>query len=649
MIKELINTLNTATKAYDEGHPTMSDKEWDDLYFTLVKKEKETGIIYPNSPTQKVNYDVVNKLNKVEHNHLMLSLDKTKDMSDMKFFIGSHKVIIMAKADGLTCSIWYKNGKLYRAETRGNGIVGEDITHNAKVIHSIPQSIGTNESDFIVDGELVCLDKNFEPYSNQYKNSRNFASGSARLLDSKECEKRNLTFIAWDVITGFNDFTTLSHKLDRLEDFFGFYTIPRVTEYESLDDSFKEIQEKSKKLGIPIDGIVVKYDNIKEYNNCGRTDHHFKGGFAYKFYDETYPTRLKYISWTMGRTGVLTPVAVFDPIEIDGTIVERASLHNYSIMKETLGDCAYAGEPLEIFKANQIIPQVASAGPKYDYGYVVSHGGVSANDEIERCPICGGSVELITNNGISNFYCSNPSCSGKMLNRLDHFCGKKGLDIKGLSLATLEKLNTWGWVNNFKDIYRLSEHKSEWIRKPGFGEKSINNILNAIEESRNNELWRVIAAAGIPNIGTTASKQLASYFKTYAKFRSAVEENFDFTQLPDFGEVTADNILDFDYTDIDDVVFYAISCKPVEEVKIETDLKGKVFCITGKLTTFKNREEFKNLIVSLGGKVTDSVTGKTTALINNDISSTTAKNKQAKNLGIPIITEQEFRTSYLPS
>ena len=646
-IRELIDTLNKATKAYDEGYPIISDKEWDNLYFSLIEEEKKTGIIYSDSPTQKVDYRVVNKLNKVEHNHLMLSLDKTKDINDIKSFIGNHKAILMAKADGLTCSIWYKHGVLFRAETRGNGIVGEDITHNAAVIKTIPKSINTSVSDFIVDGELVCLEQDFRLYAEQYKNSRNFASGSARLLDAKECEKRNLTFIAWDVISGLNDSETLSDKLNKLTDY-GFCVIPKINNYDSIEEGIKKIQIESTYMGLSIDGIVIKYDNISEYEDCERTDHHFKGGLAYKFYDETYPTKLKHITWTMGRTGVLTPVAVFEPIDIDGTTVERASLHNVSVMREILGDCAYYGEPLEVCKMNQIIPQIVSAGPKYDYGEVIAHGGTSANDVIETCPICHSEV-VIKKDGIAEVcYCANPLCFGKLLNKLDHFCGKKGLDIKGLSLATLEKLNTWNWVNNFKDIYRLSEHRSEWIKKPGFGVKSVDNILNAIEESRHNELWRVIAAAGIPNVGATASKQLANYFKTYASFRTAIEEDFDFTELPDFGDIMADNLLDFDYTDIDDVVFYAITCKPVEDIKVESDLKGKVFCITGKLTTFKNREELKNIIISLGGKVTDSVTSKTTALINNDITSSSAKNKRAKDLNIPIITEQEFKTSYLP-
>ena len=644
-----IKTLNNWTKMYDEGTPAVSDKEWDDLYFSVVKYEKEhPENISVESPTQIISYEVVNKLNKVEHNHLMLSLDKTKDIKTIESFVKGHDWIAMAKMDGLTCSLHYLNGELISAETRGNGIIGEDITHNAKVIPSIPKRIDYKD-ELIVDGEIICTYKDFEKFQDTYKNPRNFASGSIRLLDSKECSKRHLTFVAWDIITSFNSnglvSKFLSAKLNFIEEL-GFIIVPMFinsdsTDLTSINTYIDNIKKESQRLSYPIDGVVFKYDVIEDYIAAGRTDHHFKGGLAYKFYDETYPTRLKYISWTMGRTGVLTPVAIFDPIDIDGSTVERASLHNVSVMREILGDCAYVGEPLQIYKANQIIPQIAEAGPKYDYGYVISNGGVSANDVIEKCPICGGDVAYITSDdGVINAYCDNPQCNGKLINKLDHFCSKKGLDIKGVSKATLEKLIDWEWVSCFKDIYRLQEHKKEWIAKEGFGEKSVQNILDSIEKSRTNDLWRVIAAAGIPNIGVTAAKQLADYFKTYAKFRSAIEDDFDFTELPDFGEITAKTLLNFDYTEIDDVVFYAITCNPIEEKQNKLD--NVTFCITGKLHNFKNRAELKNLIESLGGKVTDSVSSKTNYLINNDINSTSSKNKTAKSLNIPILTEEEF-------
>lgn len=637
---EKVNQLNYYTSKYDEGNPEISDKEWDDLYFAIKEYEK-THVPVDFSPSQSISYQVVNSLQKVTHSHPMLSLDKTKDIRAIKSFIKGHDWIVMAKMDGLTCSLRYLDGKLFSAETRGNGVIGENITHNAKVISSIPKVIDYKD-ELIVDGEIICTYKDFEEFKETYKNPRNFASGSIRLLDAKECSRRHLTFIAWDVIKG-GEYPYLSANLSALTEY-GFEIVPMFINNKENDPSLESyidaIKRKSELLSYPIDGVVFKYDKIEEYAAAGRTDHHFKGGLAYKFYDETYSTRLKYIDWTMGRTGQLTPTAVFEPIDIDGTIVERASLHNVSIMRETLGNCAYYGEPLEVCKMNQIIPQIISAGPKYNYGEVIAAGGVSANDIIETCPICGSEVE-IRQDGIAKIcYCTNPNCSGKLVNRLDHFCGKKGLDIKGLSKATLEKLIDWNWVSCFKDIYRLQEHKKEWVTKEGFGEKSVQNILDSIENSRQNDLWRVIAAAGIPNIGVTAAKQLANYFKTYAKFRSAIEEDFDFTELQDFGEITADTLLNFDYEEIDDVVFYAISCNPVEEK--QNKLENITFCITGKLHDFKNRTELKNLIESLGGKATDSVSSKTNYLINNDINSTSSKNKTAKSLGVEIITEKDF-------
>jgi len=626
----LVNKLNKYTEAYDAGTPLISDKEWDELYFQLVEAEKETGIILPNSPTQSIHFQTVTKLNKVKHNHPMLSLDKTKDANTIQSFLGEKDWIAMCKMDGLTCSLKYEDGKLVSAETRGNGEIGEDILHNALCVKSIPHSIPFKD-ELIVDGEIICTYNNFKLFSEQYKNPRNFASGSIRLLDSKECFKRNLDFIAWDAITNFA--STLSIKLLILQSY-GFTVVPRIIKDDSItiEDAINELQERANESSYPIDGIVFKYDLVTDYNAAGRTDHHFKGGMAYKFYDETYSTNLKYIDWTMGKTGILSPVAVFNPVDIDGTTVERASLHNISIMQETMG-IPYEGEALEIFKSNQIIPQVYSAEKKND---------IIPLEIPKICPICGQPTEIKEDGIAKILYCSNPNCEGKLLNQLDHFCGKKGLDIKGLSKATLSKLIDWNWVSYFKDIYRLNEHKKEWIQKPGFGDKSVQNILNAIEESRKPELWRVIAAASIPNIGGVASKELASYFKTYANFRKAVEDNFDFTQLEDFGEVANYDILNFNYTNIDDVVSYAFEIQDAAAAPQEMSLDKVQFCITGKLQHFKNRDELKAKIESLGGKVTGSVSSKTNYLINNDINSTSGKNKTAKSLNVPIISEDDF-------
>ena len=649
----LIRRLNEATIAYDEGSPIISDKEWDDMYFDLIELEKETGEILPNSPTHSIPFEVVSELKKVEHNHPMLSLDKTKDINIVKSFLKGHDWIIMAKMDGLTCSLHYLDGKLISAETRGNGIIGEDITHNAMVIPSIPKTIDRKE-DIVIDGEIICTYKNFEKFKDTYKNPRNFASGSIRLLDSKECYNRNLTFVAWDVIKG-GKYEYLSNNLTTLVAY-GFKVVPMFingdgTDLTPIEEYINSIKKECEKLSYPIDGVVFKYDTITDYNAAGYTDHHAKGGLAYKFYDETYSTRLRHITWTMGRTGVLTPVAIFDPVEIDGTTVERASLHNVSIMKETLGDCAYVGEPLEVFKSNMIIPQIYSAGPKYDYGYVIANGGVSANDAPEHCPICGGDIYFKEENNIIRAYCDNPNCEGKLINRLDHFCGKKGLDIKGLSKVTLEKLINWGWIKSLKDIFKLQEYRNEWIKKSGFGTTSVDKILTAIEESKNCTTSKFIVAIGIPLIGKVASEDLIKVYHTYNGFRYAIDfpsEDDRLYNIKGIGEAMIEELTSFDYTEADEIFDKYINEIAVTPSLNDIVLDGKVFVITGKLRSFKNRDELKSFIESKGGKVTGSVTSKTSYLINNDTSSKTAKNLTAIKLNVPIINEDEFLTLVTP-
>jgi DNA ligase (NAD+) len=358
-MQNLIHKLNEYTVAYDEGKPKVSDKEWDDLYFQLEQLEKDTGIVLKDSPTQTIYYQVVNELEKVEHNHSMLSLEKTKDISVVKSFIKDYDVLAMCKMDGLTCSLTYREGKLIAAETRGNGLIGENILHNALVIPSIPKRIKCKE-ELVVDGEIICTYEDFKPFSSDYKNPRNFASGSIRLLDSKECSKRNLTFIAWDVLKGYSNLEYLIDKLHQLI-FDGFTIVPWYK--GNPEDCIQELQETAQVLGYPIDGVVFKHNDISFGKSLGETSHHFKNALAYKFYDETYSTILRDIEWTMGRTGVLTPVAVFDTVDIDGSDVSRASLHNLSVMWETL-QCInlmpLKGQVVDVFKSNMIIPQISS-------------------------------------------------------------------------------------------------------------------------------------------------------------------------------------------------------------------------------------------------------------------------------------------------
>ena len=632
-IKELVEKLNYYTKLYDEGRPEISDKEWDDMYFELQKLEKESGIYLEDSPTQRVNFQVVNKLNKVEHNHPMLSLDKTKDIKEIQKFVYNNDYIAMAKMDGLTCSLRYVNGRLISAETRGNGLVGEDILHNALQVKNIPNRINFQD-ELIVDGEIICTYENFKDFESEYKNPRNFASGSIRLLDSKESSMRKLSFVAWDCIKGLNDFTLLG-KLCKLSDF-GFTIVPTrrdISNYD-IEKVIKNIQLDCQKLEYPIDGVVFKYNKCSEYEAAGKTDHHFKGGLAYKFYDEEYETTLRDVEWTMGRTGVLTPVALLEPINIDGSEVSRASLHNISIMDE-LG-IRYQDTKVMVYKANMIIPQISRVLP-YE-GEIASLINIPA-----VCPICGEPTIIKGENGVRVLYCSNPSCEGKLINRLDHFFGKKGLDAKGLSKATFEKLIDWGWVENIKDVFKLKEHKKEWEKMQGFGEKSVEKILQAIEDCKSCSLEAVISAAGIPLIGRTVGKDLSKRFGSYTEFREAVESGFDFTSFGGYGWEMHKAISDFDYSELDYIVDNYLQIKENKKEENELKLKDLTFCVTGKVHIWKNRDSLSALIESLGGKVTGSVSKNTNYLINNDINSTSTKNKKAQELGISILSEEDFQ------
>ena len=655
-MKDLILYLNEATRQYDMGTPVISDQRWDNRYYRLVQLEKETGTILPDSPTQLIYFEVKDKLDKIKHEHLMLSLDKTKDPEAIKSFLGNREWVAMGKMDGLTCSLTYENGELVRAETRGNGEEGEDILHNAKANLTIPNHIPYKKRA-VIDGEIICTYKEFEQWKDEFKNPRNFAAGSIRLLNSHESRDRFLTFIAWDVME-FIDMPsyiknphTLIHQLGKIEDW-GFYTPPMIwnaigTEC-TVERAIEFVKEEAEFAGYPIDGVVFKFNDLDLREELGYTAHHFNNAIAFKFYDELYDTRLKYIEWTMGRTGVLTPVAVFDPIDADGSTIERASLHNVSVMRELLGSCAYVGEPLKVFKANQIIPQIAEAGPHYDYGYVVANGGVSANDCPERCPICGGDVSIRDNDGVQVLVCDNLLCHGKLINRLDHFFGIKGLNAKGISEATFEKLINWGWVYDLCDVYNLDNYVDLWKQKPGFGSKSVDKILKSIKEASTNVSWeKFLCALGIPLVGSTVSKELSRVFNSWDEFRQAVKDGYKFYDLPNFGLEKHNSIMEFDYDEADRLANSYITFSNPEEKKASestaNNLDGKTFVVTGKLQTFKNRTELQADIEKHGGKVTSSVSKNTSYLINNDKASTSAKNVAAKKLGIPIISEAEYK------
>ena len=635
-VRELIDVLNYHTKLYDEGHPEISDREWDDLYFELFRLENLTKIVFEDSPTQRISYQVVNQLNKVEHNHPMLSLAKTKDIQDIKDMFRNDEFFMMAKMDGLTCSLKYENGYLVSAETRGNGIMGEDILHNALVIQSIPNRI-TYLEPLIIDGEIISTVNNFENFKNEYKNPRNFASGSIRLLDSKECKNRGLDFIAWDAPSGLEHIQTLSEKIQFLNDL-SFRVVPGGLQGDfTLEELILQMKDMCNQISYPIDGIVFKFNSCEKYNSMGRTDHHFKGGIAYKFYDEEYETTLKDIEWTMGRTGVLTPVAIFEPVDADGSIIEKASLHNISVAHDTLGGLCFGwkNQKISVFKANMIIPQVSKA---------------EIDDERTKeyftlpyvCPVCGGDVQVKKEVDSEMLYCINPQCEGKLVNRIEHFFGKKGLDAKGISKATISKLIDLGWVTRIADVFDLSRYASEWKNLSGFGEKSVSNILGSIETCRNCDLESAIAGIGIPLVGRTVARDLAKRFTNYGAFKENIEGSFDFSTLGGYGYEMNKSLKTFDYSELDYIVENYLIFKEEKNEENEQSLEGLTFCVTGKVSIFKNRDELSAFIESKGGKVTGSVSKNTNYLINNDTESTSAKNKKAKELNIKIIGEQTF-------
>lgn len=632
-IRELITQLNRYNELYEQGRPVVSDAHYDSLYFELKRLEETHRIIYPDSPTQSIPFTLSSGLEKVTHTHPMLSLDKTKSIEELERFIGSHGVVVMGKMDGLSCSLIYQDGQLISAETRGNGITGEQVLENAKHIPSIPLTIPV-AGRVIVDGEIICKLDDFQEFSEEYANPRNFAAGSIRLLSSQEASARKLTFVAWDVIEGAPD-STMGGRLMFAQDF-GFTVVPFYEIFLpalgaiGLEKVINDVKADCAQENYPIDGVVVRYDDLEYGESLGATEHHFRHAIAFKFYDESYPTHLRTIEYDVSRMGVLTPVAVFDPIEIDGSTVERASLHNLNILSEVLG-IPRVGQTVYVAKMNQIIPQIVEADNDGELEITCS----------EYCPVCGGRTEVRESNSTKVLICTNPSCERKLVNQLDHFAGKKGLDIKGLSKATLEKLIDWGWVQSAKDIFTLSERRAEWIQKPGFGAKSVDKVLDAIEQARATTLSRFLVSLGIPLVGTTAAVALERQFFTWEEFIKATQ-TFDFTTLPDFGPEIHKSILSFDFSEACEIVHrFIIFQATLDNQLAAAPLKEKTFCVTGKLKNF-TRDTIKAKIESLGGKVTGSVSSKTDYLINNDTTSTSSKNLSAQKLGIPIISEEEW-------
>ena len=565
----------------------------------------------------------------------MLSLDKVHSIEEINAFKKDKALIASVKCDGLSVRLIYENGELVNANTRGDGYIGGDITEHAHYIKGIPLII-PKSGHVVIDGEVVILKKDFD--SKRFKNQRNAAAGALALLDMNEVKSRNLSFIMWDIISIDDpDILTYLDKIIAAKNYdFNIVPFYIIRNEEDIKEALEVCQKRAKEKGIPCDGVVFKYDNIEYGESLGATAHHFRDAIAWKPAIKEYETEVKDIEWTMGRTGQLTPVLIYNDIDIDGSTCNRASLHNITIMTQLMGG-AYPGQKVFIYKANEIIPQVSHAqtnNPKM----------VPSIQIPTTCPYCGGDVEIRKDNDSEVLYCTNLNCNGKLINRLDHFCGKKGLDIKGLSKITLEKLINYGWINNIEDIFTLNTYKEEWANKPGFGTVSVSKILDAIEGSKKASTAKFICAIGIPLIGKVASEALSQKFGNYEKFREAVDNNSqELYEIFGIGEVMIQTLLNYDFTEADFIFEkYIEEVRPVVSVSVSKKLEDKTFVITGKLKTFKNRSEIKATIEKEGGKVTDSVSSKTDYLINNDIESTSSKNLKAKSLNIPILTEEDF-------
>jgi DNA ligase (NAD+) len=637
---ELVEKLNDAGRAYyQEASEIMSNREYDGLYDELLGLEKELGITLANSPTVNVGYEVLSELPKERHESPMLSLDKTKEVEELKRFAGDQKVLISWKLDGLTIVLTYRGGELYKAVTRGNGEVGEVITNNARVFRNIPLRIAY-QGELIIRGEAVIGYKEFERINAgiedvdaKYKNPRNLCSGSVRQLNNEITAKRNVRFYAFSLVQAEDvDFhNSRACQMNWLKDQ-GFEVVEfhEVTA-DTVEAEVINFSEKIAENDFPSDGLVLIYDDIAYGRSLGRTSKFPRDSFAFKWADEIRETKLVEIEWSPSRTGLINPIAIFEPVELEGTTVSRASVHNISIMEELeLG----IGDRIEVYKANMIIPQIARN---------LTRSGVS--DIPLRCPVCGGATEIRQVANAKALYCTNPDCQAKHVKAFALFVSRDALNIEGLSEATLEKFISLGYIREFADIFHLDRYQEEIQSLEGFGEKSYRNLAASAEKARNTTLPRVIYALGIANIGLANAKVICKEFRYDVEaMLKATEEELN--EIPGVGGVIAKAFVDYFASERHVRQFRDLLGELVipEEVMEEAKqiFAGVNFVITGSVEHFANRGEVKELIESLGGKVTGSVTSKTNYLINNDVTSTSSKNKKANDLGVPIISEETF-------
>lgn len=634
-IKELTKELlQYCHSYYDLDSPEISDAEYDKKYDELLKLENEANFWLANSPTRKVQGEVLPFLTKVHHSVPMLSADKSTNIEDVKKFIGNKDVVVSFKLDGSTLVVKYNDGKFIQALSRGSGIDGEDITHTSRMIKNLPMII-PYKGYLEVRGEALIPYKYYNEMNadGSLGHPRNVASGGLRQLDSNEAAKRNIYFYAFTLVN-WRD-ANINSKFESLNFLYnnGFDVVPHIKLPEfgdgTIETAIKYLDRKS--YDNPTDGWCFEYDDLAYGESLGSTGHHDRRLFALKPEVEEYETTLRDIEWTSGKTGQLTPTAIFDPVEIDNTIITKASVHNVSVMKK-LG--LKIGGKCIVYKANMIIPQILKC-----------ESGHSAIEIPKYCPICKGNTKVVKENESEVLMCTNPNCTGKKIALFEHFVSKKAMNIEGMSEATIEFLINKGWIHTFKDIYHLSNYKEEWQRCNGFGKKSVENILNAIEKSRNVKMENYLCALGIPNVGLSTAKILSNKFNgDYDKFVQAVLTGFDLTSLEGFGDTIKNSILTWlRSSGLDDSL--ADEMKFIVEKKKQNDgvnLDSKTFCITGSLNHFANRDTLIADIEAHNGKFVSSISAKCNYLINNDSTSSSSKNKKAQALNIPIITEEEY-------
>ena len=666
-MKELIHDLNRASDSYyGSGTTLMSDAEFDSKLLELKQLEEEANTVFPNSPVNRVGGAVLKSLIKVKHETPMLSLDKCHSVEEIKKFAAGHDIVASIKLDGISCRLIYQDGELIGAESRGNGTEGNDILQHVKQFMNVPLRIN-KKGKYVIDGEALIKLDDFEEINKngEYKNSRNLTAGTLSSLDTSVVKDRKLSWYAWEVVEEVDPILAISNNDYEAHDSFyfrlleagklGFSIVPcevlglKYYQNEELQCKIDNFISLAAEKHLPQDGVVFKFEDVEYGKSLGSTEHHNRNGIAFKVKNDSVETTLKDIEFTMGKTGILTPTAVFEPVETEGSTVERASLHNISVMRELMPR-PFRGQRIGVFKANLIIPQLRWAEEFISDGFEkdMEKSFIHIPD---KCPVCGEPTKIIKENDSEVLWCTNPECKGKLLGKLTHAVSRNALNIDGLSEATIQKFISLGWLKSIQDIYYLTKYEKQMKTLDGFGSKSVSKLFNSIEKSRNTTFDRFIYALSIPLVGKTASKAIAEaedyQFESFMRDMTHPGANF-FSHIPGIGDSIINSLDEYFNRECSNVwelgkeFTFETPKKVFLSINSGKDLTGQTFVITGSLKHFENRDAFKEKIESLGGKVSGSISKKVTALINNDVNSTSSKNTKAKSLGVKIMSEDEF-------